>query len=113
MADVTGRDDWIIAEALGAWGGHGWQVLRRDNRFSLDEQSTIIATALYEFIRQQQALGEPGKSKRQWSNEQDAKAILFGRFPQKTKALIAEDRARGIEPPDLIDEKALPEAADQ
>lgn len=62
----------------------------------------IIAGALYEYIRHQQSLP---KERQQWSNEQDAKAILMGRYGDAWKKLVENDKLKGITPPDLTDEK--------
>jgi hypothetical protein len=66
----------------------------------------IVAQALYEFIKVQEF--KTLKEGREWSNEQDAKAILLGRFGDLYKVFVEQDQRRGVTPADLVDEKEHP-----
>jgi hypothetical protein len=57
----------------------------------------IIARALYEFIRSEQA---KSTADRRGADEEDAKAILHVRFDSELQTLVQTDRAAGREPPD-------------
>jgi hypothetical protein len=59
--------------------------------------SCIIALALYEFIRCEQA--KP-TDERRISDVEDAKAILHGQFDNELAILAKSDEAAGREPPD-------------
>ena len=67
--------------------------------------NAVTAAALYEFIRYQQTLPD---HQREWSNEQDAEALLNALFLLETKRLLAQDKARGVRPPDVVDENRKP-----
>ena len=56
--------------------------------FKMVRDDYIVAQALYEFIRMQQA--RP-KNKREYSNERDAIRILKSRFPTWSKAFVVLD----------------------
>jgi len=57
----------------------------------------IIARALYEFIRSEQA---KSKVDRREMDEEDAKAILHVRFDNELRTLAQTDMDAGREPPD-------------
>ncbi len=57
----------------------------------------IIARALYELIRSEQA---KSKVDRRGADEEDAKAILHARFDSELQMLVQTDRDAGLEPPD-------------
>ncbi len=57
----------------------------------------IVALALYEFIRSEQA---KSRADRREMDEEDAKAILHVRFDNELRALAQTDRDAGREPPD-------------
>jgi len=57
----------------------------------------IIARALYELIRSEQA---KSAADRRGADEEDAKAILHARFDSELQMLVQTDRAAGREPPD-------------
>ncbi len=56
----------------------------------------IIARALYELIRSEQA---KSKADRREKDEEDAKAILHVRFDDELRTLVQTDKAAGREPP--------------
>jgi len=57
----------------------------------------IVALALYEFIRSEQA---KSKADRREMDEEDAKTILHVRFDDELRTLAQIDRDAGREPPD-------------
>ena len=61
------------------------------------KESYIIAQALYEFVRCEQA--KP-IDERRISDVEDAKAILHSRFDNELAILMKSDEAAGREPPD-------------
>ena len=61
------------------------------------KDSYIIAQALYEFVRCEQA--KP-IDERRISDVEDAKAILHARFDNELAILMKSDEAAGREPPD-------------
>lgn len=60
-------------------------------------ESYIIAQALYEFVRCEQA---KSINERRILDVEDAKAILHGRFDNELAILVKSDEAAGREPPD-------------
>jgi len=66
--------------------------------------SYIIAQALYEFIRCEQA--KP-TDERRISDVEDAKAILHGQFDNELAILAKSDQAAGRDPPDCWRKVAL------
>lgn len=65
----------------------------------------IIAQALYQACIYQESLKAAGDRAYEWSNHQDMKAILGERFPGWGELFAMTDREKGVEPPDLMDEK--------
>lgn len=63
-----------------------------------ERECYIIARALYEFIRLEQS--KPTDNRR-FSDEQDAIAILHGRFDNVLAILAQSDEAADLEPPDF------------
>jgi hypothetical protein len=74
MPEVTGRDDYLVA------------------------------LALYEFVRSEQA---KSKADRREMDEEDAKAILHARYDNELRALAQTDREAGREPPDCTRTRSI------
>jgi hypothetical protein len=112
-AGITGRDGYLISQALDfleteqamvrVMGLKSWEArltnATEDNDLA-DPLSFKVAYALYLFINHQQTLSVT--QGRQWSNEQDMKAILLARLPDYAKIFLEADP----HPADLTDEKA-------
>jgi hypothetical protein len=95
MIEISGRNAYVITKALEA---NGWARDRLEAISNPEERGVVIAYCLYQFVRQQQLLSD---DQREWSVEQDAKALLRNTMPETLKTIIEISKERGETVPDL------------